>query len=82
MIASTSSCGSLEIGDNCRSLVTGGNGRVGGFRMSDSCERLVVFEGREAGVIGTHLGKCCLIFASVRCWTLLVSDSSAVAMSV
>ena len=77
-----SSCGSLLIGDNCGSLVTGDNGRVGGFRMSDSCERLVVCEEREAGVTGTHSGKCCLIFALVRCRTLLMSDSSAVAMSV
>ena len=62
--------------------MTGGNGRVGGFRVSDSCERLVICEECEAGVTGTHSGKCCLIFASVRCRTLLVSNSSTVAMSV
>ena len=50
MIMSTSSCGSLAIGDDCGSLVTGDNRRKDVSRIPDSGERLVIGDERETGV--------------------------------
>lgn len=61
---STSSCGSLAIGDDCGSLVTGDNCRVDVSRIRHSGERLVIGDRCEVGVTGIPLGQYCQISAA------------------
>ena len=61
---STSSCGSLAIGDDCGSLVTGDNRRVDVSRIRHSGERLVIGDECEVGVTGIPLGQYCQISAA------------------
>ena len=56
---STSSCGSLAIGDDCGSLVAGDNCKVDVSRKPDSCKRLVIGYEGEGGVTGVPLGQSC-----------------------
>ena len=79
MIASTSSCGSLAIGDDCGNLVAGDSRRVDVSRRHDG--ELVICDGREAGVAGTPSAKWCLISASLLCRISLMSDLTAVVVS-
>ena len=81
MIVSTSFCGSLVIGEDCRSLVAGDSRRVDVSRRHDPCGELAICDGREAGVAGTPSAKCRLISASLLCRISLVSDLTAVAVS-
>ena len=81
MIASTSPCGSLAIGEDCGSLVAGDNHRVDVSGRHDPCGELVICDGREAGATGTPSAKRCLILASLLCKISLASDLTAVAVS-
>ena len=75
---STSSCGSLAIGDDCGSLVTGDNRRKD--VIPDSGERLVISDTHEAGIAGIPLGQCWQIFALLRYRIFLASNSTAAAI--
>ena len=78
---SMSSCGNLEIGDDCGSLVTGDNRRTDVSRMPDSDERLVIGDEREVDVAGIPLGQCWQVSAWLRYQIFLASNLTAAAMS-